>query len=95
MRWRLRPSSGPELLTGEPMDYEAETDETPKPPKPSLAPSWVMLGFLFGAATVWLMQRGSEPPAASTVNLTVVPKQARVEASPLTTIGAVFAEWEE
>jgi hypothetical protein len=74
------------------MDDEPENDETPRPPKPSLAPSWVMLGFLLGAATVWLMQRGKEPVAPA-VPLSVAARAVKVEASPVTTIEAVFAAW--
>lgn len=74
------------------MDDDNDTEETARPPKPSLAPSWVMLGFLLGAATVWLMQRGAEKPAAA-VKLSFTPPAVRVQASPVTTIEAVFAEW--
>lgn len=73
------------------MDDEPEIDETPRPPKLSLTPSWVMLGFLLGAATVWMMERSKTPPAP--VPVTVAPKPVRVEPSPLTMIEAVFAEW--
>lgn len=73
------------------MDDEPEIEEKPRPPKLSLTPSWVMLGFLLGAATVWMMERSKTPPAPVTV--TVAPKPVRVEPSPLTTIEAVFAEW--
>lgn len=30
-------------------------------PKPSKTPSWVMLGFIFGALCVWLLPRAKEP----------------------------------
>lgn len=93
MRWRLRLSSGPEWLSVVlPMDDDHEIEAPPRPPKLSLAPSWVMLGFLLGAATVWLMQRGTEKPVA-VGNLAVSPRAVPVAASPVTTIEAVFAEW--
>jgi len=60
----------------------------------SKTPSWVMLGFLLGAAFVWTLRRPQ--PSVRTIALAppkpaaAAPSHPRVE---LTTVEAVFAEW--
>lgn len=64
------------------------------PAKMSKTPSWVMLGFLLGAAFVWGFKRDTaKPAAAAPVTLTEWPKAVKLAPSPLTTIEALFAEW--
>lgn len=84
------------------MDDDAERTEEAYPltkagPKFSTTPSWVMVGFVFGALTVFAMMRTREPvaPAATAAAPTVVPA-VPVEPRPtplLTTIEAVFELW--
>ncbi len=75
-------------------DDEPENRRRRSPPPMSKTPSWVMLGFLLGAAFVWAFQRGREKPAAAAPGLlTSWSKAVSVGPSPLTTIEAVFAEW--
>ncbi len=64
-------------------------------PKLSRTPSWVMLGFLFGAAWMYLWQRGErakqpEPAAVRIVEVPAKPAAPRT-AQPLSTIEAVWA----
>ncbi|MEO6568128.1 MAG: hypothetical protein ABIO94_05145 [Opitutaceae bacterium] len=68
-----------------------EFDETPPAsrPKPSKIPSWIMLGFLLGAAFVWALPRPRPtrsviPPATpliSAVAMATHPRLSDVEAS--------------
>lgn len=77
-------------------DDEPEKNPPLSPSKMSKTPSWLMLGFLTGAAFMWAFQRdGTKPPAPAPVTLTEWPKAVRIPASPLTTIEAVFDEWKE
>jgi hypothetical protein len=69
-----------------------------KPPhRPSISqlsktPSWVMLGFVLGAAFIWALPRHEEPPRPIVV---AAPQPARRATEPreLTTIEAVFDRW--
>ncbi len=68
-----------------------------KSAKLSKTPSWIMLGFLLGAAFVLaLPPLGKKtPPATVTARLEPepAPAPAKAEPPPFTTIEAVFAEW--
>jgi hypothetical protein len=69
---------------------------TPSPAKLSKTPSWVMLGFLLGAAFVAALPspRQPETPAEPPVLPPTPGRPAEPrEPVPLTTIEAVFAEW--
>ena len=75
------------------MDDEPENTYRNSPPKLSKVPSWITLGFIFGALFVWALPRPDKKTA-------MVPTKAAeaVAAAPsappkLTTIEAVFAEW--
>ncbi len=62
----------------------------------STTPSWVMLGFLLGAACVfaWMRRQGPPVPPAMTVQLFQNPKPAEAAPVPtLSTIEAVFEVW--
>lgn len=64
---------------------------TPNSPnKPSPVPSWVMLGFVLGAAVVLAIPRNSETPAPAAAPEPVAPTAAPREMS---TIEAVFDSW--
>jgi hypothetical protein len=73
---------------------EVSRDEEPAPPKMSKTSSWVMLGFVIGAATVWAYL-GQTEKAASTppVTLKAWPQAPRAEPSSLTVIEALFARY--
>jgi hypothetical protein len=60
------------------------------PPKPSMAPSWVLLGFGIGVLFIWMLPP-SEPPAAAGLEPAAAPV-AR-SAPQIAVIEAVFAEW--
>lgn len=100
MRWPLPLLCGLEdFATLLPMDDD-EHDEPKKsyplsPSKMSKASSWVMLGFLLGAASVWGLRRDAEQAVrvASAVTLKEWPTVVRTTLPALTTIEAVFAEW--
>jgi len=73
-------------------------EDTPRPPSVrqlSKTPSWLLLGFVFGAAFVWLLPHPEpkpEPPhrrAPVPAAVSVVPREKR----DVTVIEAVFAEW--
>lgn len=78
-------------------------DDTPEPGKPhppsiaqlSKTPSWIMLGFLLGAAFVAALPPLRERPAeAAPGPETPPPTQMVLRVTPaLTTVEAVFAEW--
>jgi hypothetical protein len=70
--------------------------------KLSKAPSWAMLGFLMGAATVWLWVRDQSavpaavvaaPGVATTPAPAASPGVRRVALTRLTTIEAVWEDW--
>lgn len=67
----------------------------PRPPKPSMAPSWAMLGFAFGALFILaLPSRTPEPLPQLRPVLTSAPGAREPAAPPrFTTIENVFAEW--
>jgi hypothetical protein len=79
------------------MDDELEKPRRPKREQLSKTPSWIMLGFVLGAACVFMWPRKEEPRPA----LTAAPPAAHrpaAEATPLTIERAtffenVFAEW--
>ena len=60
------------------------------PPKPSMAPSWVLLGFGIGVLFIWMLPP-SETPAAAGLEPAAAPV-AR-SAPQIAVIEAVFAEW--
>ena len=82
-------------------------DEEPTYPTPAQRPnvrklpkepSWILLGFLLGAAFIWLLPvaREGHPPAAGGGAAALPPEGAEKKAPPvrlLSTIEAVFAEW--
>lgn len=76
-----------------------DTPEPEKPPPPSIAklsktPSWIMLGFLLGAAFVAALPSRRQPPAEPAGRETPPPPQVVMRTTPaLTTVEAVFAEW--
>lgn len=72
-------------------DDEPQKTYPLSPAKLSKTPSWVMLGFLLGAAFVWAFK--SEPPKPAPTKPTEWPKAMKLPPSPLTTIEAVFAIW--
>jgi len=80
----------------EPDESAPEYRATPSPAKLSKTPSWVMLGFLLGAAFVAALPSArktdapAEPPALPSPQAR--PAETR-EPAPLTTIEAVFVEW--
>jgi len=79
------------------MDDESETEKEEYPLTPtkmSKTPSWVMLGFILGALSVWMMLREKEavPPPVLT-RVSAPPQPARVALTTLTTIEAVFEAW--
>lgn len=78
------------------MDDEPEKTYPLSPAKMSKTPSWVMLGFLMGAAFVWSYRRDAEKSAPVAPALPAEwPKALTLAPSPLTTIEAVFDEWKE
>ena len=81
------------MYPDEPEDHDAaEAAPAPaKKAKPSLAPSWVMLGFIVGALFVWALPQ-RQPPAPP-VERAAEPPRAAPPVPQLTTIEAVFAEW--
>jgi hypothetical protein len=73
----------------------AET--VPPPPRPSRTPSWLMLGFLLGALFVlaWPRRNFRPAPAPAPPVLTAEPIRRMAPPAPqLTTIEAVFAQWD-
>ncbi|MES2695999.1 MAG: hypothetical protein V4773_21175 [Verrucomicrobiota bacterium] len=69
------------------------------PSKMSKTPSWIMVGFLLGAVTVWYLpvRRGEKtaparPPQAVAVSSTPA-LSAKRDAQPMSTVEAVFDEW--
>lgn len=84
------------------MDELDPDDVPPSPPpaRPSLIPSWVMLGFILGAAVVWAFEHKPASPSKPTVIAATKPAAAEPASPPvplgpprLTAIEAVFEEW--
>lgn len=77
-------------------DYEKRDRRYPlSANKMSKTPSWIMVGFLLGAVTVWyLPQRAEKRNVSMMAAAKAEPKEtAKREAQPLTNIEAVFEEW--
>ena len=79
-------------------DDEPQKTYPLSPAKLSMTPSWVMLGFLLGAAFVWAYKSEAPKPAAVTTagaaaRKAAADEPARVALTTITTIEAVFAEW--
>jgi hypothetical protein len=77
----------------EPEEFGRPAPARPElPPKPSMAPSWVLLGFVIGAVFVWMLPRS---PAPSALSLSEAPPPVAVAKTPpqIAVIEAVFAEW--
>ncbi len=73
-------------------DYVPEETEPPeRPTPPSKTPSWIMLGFGFGALFMWALPR-HEPPAPAAIQLVPPPALAPAGAPIFTLIENVFAE---
>lgn len=80
----------------EPDEPTAEARATPSPAQLSKTPSWIMLGFLLGAAFVAALPsaRKTDDPAEPPVSPAPPARPAEPrEPAPLTTIEAVFSEW--
>jgi hypothetical protein len=79
------------MYPDEPEDFGQPPPSRPElPPKPSMAPSWVLLGFGIGVLFIWMLPP-SEPPAAAGLEPAAAPV-AR-SAPQIAVIEAVFAEW--
>jgi hypothetical protein len=79
------------MYPDEPEDFGQTPPSRPElPPKPSMAPSWVLLGFGIGVLFIWMLPP-SEPPAAAGLEPAAAPV-AR-SAPQIAVIEAVFAEW--
>jgi hypothetical protein len=79
------------MYPDEPEDFGQPPPSRPElPPKPSMAPSWVLLGFGIGVLFIWMLPR-SETPAAAGLEPAAAPV-AR-SAPQIAVIEAVFAEW--
>jgi hypothetical protein len=79
------------MYPDEPEDFGQPSPSRPElPPKPSMAPSWVLLGFGIGVLFIWMLPP-SEPPAAAGLEPAAAPV-AR-SAPQIAVIEAVFAEW--
>ena len=77
----------------EPEEFGRPAPARPElPPKPSMAPSWVLLGFVVGAVFVWMLPRS---PAPSSLSRSEAPPPVAVAKTPpqIAVIEAVFAEW--
>lgn len=81
---------------------ELDPDDVPPPPPParlSMIPSWVMLGFILGAAVVWTFEHKpaptSKPVIAAAKKPAAGPAAPPIVLSPprLTAIEAIFEEW--
>ena len=75
---------------------DAPEERRPAAAKLSTSSSWVTLGFLLGAATVWAYLKNQVPMApAAPVVLSAWPTPKRLEPAPLTIVEAVFAQYAE
>ncbi len=76
------------------MDHE-DPEIRSHPPSPatmSKVPSWVSLGFVLGALVVWAVPK-PEPKAPPPAPARAVAPPREPQATKLTTVEAVFAEW--
>jgi len=76
----------------EPEDFRpsAETVRPEPKPKPSLAPSWVMLGFAVGALFVWKLPSKKTPEPVPDLS----PREVSAPVAPqIAVVEAVFSEW--
>jgi hypothetical protein len=77
------------------MDEDSEPLEREAPPKMSMTPSWVMLGFVLGALFVLALptsRKPAPPSLAPVVGETPAPKP-KPAPPQLSTIEAVFSSW--
>jgi hypothetical protein len=74
---------------------EEEAQQKPVPGKPSQVPSWITLGFVLGALSVLALPKPAPaPPPRAAVE--EAPKPAKAPEAPrMTTIEAVFTEWDK
>ncbi len=76
------------------MEESEEQNAPVRPKRPSQIPSWVMLGFVIGAAFVLALPSSPPPPPVLTVHTPTPTPLPRVPETPsFNTIEAVFAEW--
>lgn len=77
------------------MDEDSEPTEREAPPKMSMTPSWVMLGFVLGALFVLALPPSKKPPPPSLAPAPTEPAPPRSKPPPpqLSTIEAVFSAW--
>jgi len=73
---------------------ESSSKHRPSVRQLSKTPSWVMLGFVFGAAFVWTLRR-PEPPTRTIVVTRPADPVTPAERPQLTTVEAVFTQWEQ
>lgn len=79
------------MYPDEPEDFGQPPPSRPElPPKPSMAPSWVLLGFGIGVLFIWMLPRSETPAAAG---LEPAPPPVARSAPQIAVIEAVFAEW--
>ena len=79
------------MYPDEPEDFGQPPPSRPElPPKPSMAPSWVLLGFGIGVLFIWMLPRSETPAAAG---LEPAPAPVARSAPQIAVIEAVFAEW--
>lgn len=73
-----------------------EAEPNPSPSQLSKTPSWIMLGFLLGAAFVWLMPRpGPEIIEVPVKDETPPPLVATRTMPDFSELEAVFSEWQQ
>ena len=71
----------------------ADEARPPSTARPSMTPSWIMLGFALGALFVWSLPHPAKP-AVPAAPVAAKPEAPPVLAAPrLTAIEAVFEEW--
>ncbi len=79
------------MYPDEPEDFGQPPPSRPElPPKPSMAPSWVLLGFGIGVLFIWMLPRSETPAAAG---LEPAPPPVARSAPQIAVVEAVFAEW--
>lgn len=79
------------MYPDEPEDFGQPPPSRPElPPKPSMAPSWVLLGFGIGVLFIWMLPPSETPAAAG---LEPAPAPVARSAPQIAVIEAVFAEW--